>query len=431
MSTSELLTDSWSPLRYHPQQARLWRTPKRFVAVAAGRGSGKTEIARRRVIRYLKVKKRWRDPIYFYALPTYGQAKRVAWGALINLVPKHWLKGEPNKSDMVIETVFGSKLYVVGLDKPQRIEGNQWDGGVVDESCDQRPKVFDLSISPALTHRNGWCWRIGVPKRAGTGAKDFKDFFDLGKSGEDDEIDAYSWSSEDILTERQLRFARENMDEKDYNEQYKASWETISGLVFYAFDEVLNVQEVTYDPTLPILVGSDFNVDPMAWVVAQRKGDELHVLDELWIRNTNTQHSLDRLHQKYGSHQAGMWFFGDATGRSRKTSASESDYVQIRNDKRFAQSRVYYPQANPERASRFASCNALMCNAAKLRRCLVHPRCKQLIIDLSHRAYAQGTNDPDDYGDVGHITDALGYLIHALFPMRLHTQTVAPSVVMT
>lgn len=428
---NELLTDSWQPLRYHHDQSRLWRTKKRFVAVAAGRGSGKTEIARRRVVRYLKVKKPWRDPIYFYALPTYGQAKRVAWNALINLVPPSWLKGEPNKSDMVIETVFGSKLYVVGLDKPQRIEGNQWDGGVVDESCDQRPKVFELSISPALTHRNGWCWRIGVPKRAGTGAKDFKDFWDRGMTGGDDEVDAYSWSSEDILSEKQLRFARENMDEKDYNEQYKASWETVSGLVFYAFDEVLNVQGVTYDPSLPLLIGSDFNVDPMAWVVAQRKGDELHVIDELWIRNTNTQHALDRLYAKYGQHQAGVWFFGDATGRARKTAASASDYVQIRNDKRFAQSRVYYPQANPERASRFAACNALFHNAAGQRRCLIHPRCKQLIIDLTHRAYEQGTNDPDDYGDVGHITDALGYLIHALFPMRLHTQTTAPSVVMT
>src|SRR3990172_5005399 len=194
----EYLPKAWLQLRYHEKQSQLWRTSQRFIAVAAGRGSGKTELARRRIIRYLAVAKSWQRPLYFYALPTYKQAKRVAWRPLLDLIPKVWIKGQPHETDMRIETIFGSILYVVGLDKPQRIEGDQWDGGIVDESCDQKPGHFERSILPALSHRNGWCWRIGVPKRAGVGASNFKTFFQAARlvdssAYEPHEHEAYTW----------------------------------------------------------------------------------------------------------------------------------------------------------------------------------------------------------------------------------------------
>lgn len=427
-----MLTKAWYPLRHHPLQAKLWRTQRRFVNVAAGRGSGKTEIARRRVVRMLPVRKPWSDPLYFYALPTYKQAKRVAWNQIKKLVPDHWLAPNGiNNSDMTITTKFGSQLLVVGMDRPERFEGSQYDGGVIDESCDQKPGIFNLNVGPALTHRYGWCWRIGVPKRAGVGAAEFKAAWMLGASNDDPECESYTWPSEDILTPQQLRFARENLDIKDYNEQYKAHWETVAGLVFYAFHEVTNVREVMYDLKQPLLIGSDFNVDPMAWVIAQEHGTELHVLDELWIRNTNTQETLNALHRRFPNHQSGYWFYGDATGRARKTSASESDYIQIKNDTRFSGARVFYPMSNPPVANRFASCNALFCNAAETRRCFVHPRCKHLIKDLTHRGYKPGSCDPDDSGDVGHITDALGYLIHMKYPVRFVAPANTPNVGVT
>jgi hypothetical protein len=49
----------------------------------------------------------------------------------------------------------------------------------------------------------------------------------------------------------------------------------------------------------------------------------------------------------------------------------------------------------------------------------VHKRCKNLIRDLLLRAYKEGTTEPDDYGDVGHITDALGYVIYTIFPLHV------------
>lgn len=421
------LPAAWFSLRHHEIQSKLWHSRARFIGVAAGRGSGKTLIARRKIVRVTADRKPWR-PMYFYALPTYKQARRVAWRPILDLVPKGWIKSI-NITDQMIEMQNGTLLFVVGMDKPQRIEGDQWDGCILDESSDQKPGSFDLSVLPALSHKNGWCWRIGVPKRVGVGASEFKRFC-LEQADE-----FYTWPSEDILTEDQLKFARENLDAKDYNEQYRAAWETIGGAVFHAWSNLNESTEVAYDERLPLIVSCDFNVDPMCWIIGQavqvvvnkRLVKRLHVFDEMFVRNTNTRECLDILHKKYGEHKAGFNFYGDATAQSRNTRASETDYMQIRNDRRFTNARIYYPIKNPKIANRFATCNAAFKNAEGLRRVLVHPKhCSHLIRDLESRNYKPGTNEPDDYGDVGHITDALGYVVYQLFPMRVEVGISAP-----
>jgi len=424
------LTDAWYPLKYHPVQSLLWRTTARFIAVAAGRRSGKTEICRRKIVRLLPVVKPWSDPLYFYALPTRDQAKKVAWPKLKALVPKHWLAHNGiSESELSITTRFGSKLFVLGMDKPARAEGVGWDYGVVDESCDQKAGVFDLTLRPALSDRGGGCCRIGVPKRSGPGAHDFKEFYDLGKEGKDKEVLSLTWPSSDILPAHEIESAKRQLDEKDYNEQYNASWETVGGAVFYAFSDILNVSDsVAYNPTLRLLIGCDFNVDPMAWMICQAKGNELHVIDELWIRNTNTEQALVELHKRYAGHKGGINFFGDATGKARKTAASQSDYVQIRNFDKFENSLVMFPESNPPRHDRFASCNAMFKNAAGERRCLVHPRCRNLIKDLNVRSYEPGTSEPDDHDDISHASDALGYLVHWLYPLNIKGQQKIASV---
>lgn len=418
-----MLTPAWTQLRPHPVQSALWRCSKRFVAVPAGRGSGKSELARRRVVRLLPVKRPWPDPLFFYALPTYSQAKRTAWKQILRLIPPSWIRGQPNHSELFVETVFGSTLYLLGMDRPHRAEGVQWDGGIFDESCDQKPEAFTLSILPALAHRNGWCWRIGVPKRFGVGAEDFRQFSKRGEEGKDPDLTTFTWTSESVLKPEQLQWAKENCDARDYAEQYLASWERAGGAVFYSFDDESNIHPVDYYAHLPLVVGSDFNVNPMCWCIGHIIEGQLHIFDELYIRDTNTTATLTELHRRYGQHTAGWEFYGDASGRARKTAgasaAAQSDYLIIRNDARFAGARVYYPQSNPARVDRFAACNAMFCNALGERRLFIHPRCSHLRRDLLSRTWKEGTREPDDYGDVGHMSDALGYIVHRRFPYRL------------
>jgi hypothetical protein len=58
---------------------RLWTENKRFSVVPAGRRSGKTELAKRKLVASMHVKKAWADPRYFASAPTRDQAKRIFW----------------------------------------------------------------------------------------------------------------------------------------------------------------------------------------------------------------------------------------------------------------------------------------------------------------------------------------------------------------
>ena len=222
-----------------------------------------------------------------------------------------------------------------------------------------------------------------------------------------------------------------HLDVKDFAEQFDARWQTAGGGIFHAFDEDRNVRPCAYKPTKPIIVGSDFNVDPMAWVLGHQTPHGFEVFDEIWLRDTNTRAALDALWGRYSGHRGGFEFYGDATGRARKTAASKSDYLLILSDERFKSlgRTIHYPRSNPRVADRFASCNALFCNAAGEYRLHLDPRCTHLIDDLGARTYKQGTTEPDDQGDIGHITDALGYVIHALYPVTYEIDTSDTEVI--
>ena len=406
----KVLPGGWSVLRPHKIQSELWRCKKRFVTVAAGRGSGKTELALRR----LALCSRVTNGRYFYAGPTIQQAKSVAWDRLIDLVPPQWLApNSPNKSELTIKTIFGCEVRVVGLDKPQRIEGVQYNGGVLDESADIRPGAFSKSILPALSHHRGWLWRIGVPKRTGVGVIEYKEAFDKGLLVNS----SFTWPSADILPPDIIEEARSQLDEMTFNEQFNATWESIAGGIYHAFDEKVNVRTCDYHSEKEIWVGSDFNVDPMCWVLAHDYSGYLEIFDEIKLRNANTPSTLEYLHKKYGQHEKGWCFYGDAAGKHRTTNAALSDYQIISNDSRFQPKRVLVPAANPQRKDRFAATNALLKNAKGENRVFISPRCTNLINDLKQRYYKEGTCEPDDAADIGHIADAFDYIIYAKYPI--------------
>jgi hypothetical protein len=372
----------------------------------------------------LAVPKPWNDPKFFYALPTRDQAKRVAWGKLKALVPDDW---QPTfyEGDLVIRTAFDSELYVVGMDKPQRIEGVGFDGGIIDESCDQKPEAFSLSIRPALSDRSGYCRRIGVPKRAGVGASDFRDFC---QSKDNPDVAVFHWRSEDVLPAAEIESAKRSLSPIDYEEQYGATWQNASGTIFYMFREELEPAgnlslRAVYDPSQPIVIGMDFNVDPMAWTLNHVIDGKLFTFDELWLRNTNTRQALDVLaSSSYGKHQPGWIFIGDASSRARKTSAAATDYIQIANDPRFHPKQLLFPAVNPPLEDRFAAANAKLCNGLMRRDWLINPNCKYIIKDLNNRAYKPGTREPNDGPLMGHISDAGTYIVHRLWPLTLEVE---------
>lgn len=421
-----MLTPGWYQLRHHAEQAEAYRCRSRFVYIVAGRGGGKSEIACRKIVRHLPVRRPFRPALYFYAGPTRQQVKKIAWDRCLSLIPKAWLLGKPSLSELIIKTVFGSELHLVSLDEPARIEGVQWDGGVIDERSEVWPKTVDISVMPALSSRMGWLWQIGAPKRAGVGAQEFKTNFRKAQRGELPDTTAFQWSAEDVIPLAAREHAARTFDARDYAEQIGGEWQEISGGIFYNFSRELNLRKCSLDPRKPIWIGSDFNVDPMAWVFAQEVEGRLYVFDELYLHNANTPMALEIAWQRYGTHPGGFAFYGDATGSARKTAARDTDYTHIQKHEGFALRgrAIRYPDSNPPVADRYAAVNALLRNARGDCRLFIDPACVHLIEDLESCLYKAGSREASKIGTLTHASDALGYIVCQEFPIGFDTDSL-------
>jgi hypothetical protein len=205
----------WTKLNPHSIQHQVWTDP----------------YSKRNLVRSLPIKKPWSNPNYFAAAPTRDQAKRIFWTHLKALVPKEWVY-RISESDLCITTIFGSSLWVVGLDKPQRIEGMPWDGGALDEYADMKPEVWQENVRPVMSDRNGWCWFTGVPE----GFNHYKDLVDYAQTSGDPDWKAYTWFSSDILPESEIESAKRTLDARIFRQEYEGSFENAIGQVYHAFD---------------------------------------------------------------------------------------------------------------------------------------------------------------------------------------------------
>jgi hypothetical protein len=209
----------------------------------------------------------------------------------------------------------------------------------------------------------------------------------------------------------EIESAKRNMPEKLFRQEYLASFELMSGRVYYAFDRNLNVKPCKYLGG-DIIIGLDFNVDPMSGVICQRVADEIQQFDELVIYNSNTEEACLEIKRRYPN--AKVTVYPDPSGRARKTSASgNTDFTIIQ--KYF---NLYAPRAPYAVEDRINTTNAAMCSADGHRRFYVDPSCTVTIKCFEGMAYKEGTKVPDKTLGLDHMPDGAGYLLMAECPMN-------------
>lgn len=424
---TEALGSRWYKLRPHEVQQRLWRRPARFAVVPAGRRSGKTEIAKRRIVRTaLAVTATWHDPRFFLGAPTRDQAKSIFWNDLKLLVPERFRWGRPRETDLTIRLINGAEIVVVGMDKPQRIEGRPWDGGVLDEYANMRPGAWTENVRPALAERRGFCWFVGVPEGR-------NHYYDLDQQALADTTGtwaSYSWPSADILDPEEVEAARQDMDELTFQQEFEAKFVSFTGRAYHGFDERTNCQPLEYDPRAPLLLCFDFNVDPGVAAVLQQMrfddGDGLGAIGEVFIeRASNTERVVRRLIEDWGQHPGRVVLFGDATGGSRGTAKLQgSDWDIIKNMLRpVFGNRLGFevPASNPTERARINAMNSLCRSAAGAIRFKVDPkRCPNTVKDLAGVTLIPGSAgeiDKDSNPKLTHLSDAIGYCVSRLYPI--------------
>lgn len=414
----------WTPLRPHPIQNALWHTNARFVCVPAGRRSGKTELAKRYVAIKAIAGNKDGNARFFLAAPTRDQAKRIFWGDMKKLIPKKLMRKTPSESELSIHLANGSEIVVLGMDKPQRIEGTPWDGGVLDEYADMKAEAWKQNVSPALSDRFGWCWFTGVPNGR-------NHYWDLCQFAEqDDEWEVFTWISADILPASEIESARRRLDEQTFKQEYEASFINSSGQAYTAFDYKVHAVDVRYSPDVDLCLCFDFNVSPGIAVICQEldlpSGERgTAIVDEVWIGSNSTTELVCReILKKYSNHSKNVFLYGDASGgNSGSAKLNGSDWDIIKNVLgpvygRRLMTRV--PRSNPAVRSRINAVNSRLKSAAGNIRMGINPHtAKHTLRDFEVTSISKSSLGELDKSnkDATHLTDAVGYYVFFEFPI--------------
>lgn len=183
-----------------------------------------------------------------------------------------------------------------------------------------------------------------------------------------------------------------------------------------------NIDESVEDTGGELLVGMDFNVNPMSAVVAVRAVDECLVLAALEIATSNTEEMAGELKRRYPNRRVVVC--PDPAGKQRKTSApvGVTDFTILQR----AGFQIRAPNAAPPVVDRINNAQAMYFDPTTSRRRIrIHPNAKALVTGLSNLTYKEGTSQPDKKSGFDHICDAMDYLVWQEFNVLYRGPSVA------
>jgi hypothetical protein len=413
----------WYPLIDHPVQLALVRAVDdgvRFPIVPAGRRSGKTERAKRFIARQAMW---YANEKYFLGAPTWAQAKKIWWDDMKALTCSALHTRRPSESNLIIYLPNGTEVHVLGLDQPQRIEGVNWTGGVIDEIADVKAEALQANIMPALNTVNplrpfyrAFCWFIGVPD----GLNHYYDMAEYARTSGDPDYKLFHWTSEEILPADVIDSAKRTMSKRQFNQEYRASFETASGRIYEDYSHA-NVCTVELQPHEAIHWMHDQNFTPLSSAVAVVKQDKVFLVDEIVLESAISKQSAIEFVEKYKNHKNKMvYVYGDPAGRAGEKHGHKSDYNDIEDVLRlngWKFERRVRP-AHPAIKDRQNAVRTKICNAKDERTLFVNankaPWCHK---GLSTVQLKEGSSFQEDQkNQYQHITTAIGYFVDWHWP---------------
>ena len=382
-------------------QGEVFTNRKRFRVLVAGRRFGKSYLS---CIELLRGAIERPGETFFYAAPTYRMAKDIAWKVMKKLVPKAWIKSK-NETDLKIELVNGSTIELKGTENAMALRGRSLAGVVLDEAAFMDAEVWFEVIRPALADKQGWALFISTPD--GTASW----FYDLWCYCEEGDEDWCRWQfttiEGDNVPAEEIEAARAQLDARTFRQEFEASFENLSGLVAISFSDANISPESADISILPLLLGVDFNVDPMSGICAVKKDDTLYVFDEIMLTGgATTWDFAEEVTRRFGVDRR-IIACPDPTGGARKTSGVGLTDHNILRRSGFT---VSSPKSPWKIRDKITCVNTALLDAAGTRRTLIHPRCKELIKSLRTLTYTPNTGLPNKNLGVDHAFDAFGYL---------------------
>jgi len=367
-----------------------------------------------------------------YLAPTIKQVKAIGFRPLVtsndSIIPKELIKNI-NKTDLTVELTNGSRIVFAGTESVDKLRGMTCDLLLLDEYAFMEADVL-TSLNAMLDARNGRLVIASTPK----GRNHFYEICQKGILNNHEftkgfrtwiiPIDHPHVNVPNI--EMRIENAKKTLSIDTYEQEYRVSFTTASGLVYkqYSLDE--SVSNIELDVKLGLYVGIDFNVAKMVAVIGQKHKvnnvEQLHIKDEIVLYDTNTDAMAKEILRKYPDFKGRITVVPDASGSSRKTSAKDTDHAILRHNGL----RVDTPNANPEIDARINAVNTLFKTVSGNRRLFINNKCNELIKALTSQSFDKNGKPEKGTGrtDISAAPDALGYLVNRLYPINTANSTI-------
>lgn len=225
-------------LSYKPwaHQRRAHSLLKRLNCLIWHRRAGKTEFVLNELL-LAAVKDTRPNPFYAYIAPKRNQGKTVAWDRL-----KAFARQIPgtvfNETELFSRFTNGAKIKLFGADDPDALRGLHFDGVILDEVADMKPRVWTEVIRPALSDkgRHGWAIFIGTPK-----GHDFlyKIYTQAVASPDEWFADLQPASRTGIISPQELAAAANTMSASQFAQEFECDFGASADDSILTYDEVL------------------------------------------------------------------------------------------------------------------------------------------------------------------------------------------------
>ena len=327
-----------------PLQAQMRDRMRRFNSRVLHRRAGKSvDLVNTAIERAIECP--FPEGRYAYLAPTYDMARNIAWTYLKGYTENFPQRDvQESRLTVVLPTRAGgrSAITLYGVDTPkQRLRGMYLDGVVFDEWALIPPHVWTQQVRPMLSdknrsgydagldrnqwavfaftpfgrnhaykmHRRAEMWQKGLGVAMGENDVDGA----LGTTQFSNEwaAELHKASETGILSPEELKSARLDMEEEEYQQEYECSFDAaIKGAIFGPkladMRAAGRMTHVPYNPNLPVHTGWDLGHDDATAIwFCQLLGTEVRVIDYYEASGAGLDHYADVLERKgyrYGKH---------------------------------------------------------------------------------------------------------------------------------
>jgi len=264
-------------VKLHEFQAKAFLSMRRFIALIAGTGGGKTFFG---PIWLLREVQKYPEDFYFVIAPTFPLFQRTTLPEFRKRFDRH-IGGIYKEQKKRYELKTGGIVYFGSADNPDSLEGGQVRAAWVDEAGQIKLASWQAT-QRRLGVKMGRCLLTTTPYGLNWL---YKEFYQRWKKGDPDyDVVQFESIENPYYPKAEFERAKRTLDPRIFDMRYRGIFRKMSGLIYPDFNQKNIIDPFDIPKDWPVFGGIDFgwNNPFVALKMAIDKDDIVYIFDEYY-----------------------------------------------------------------------------------------------------------------------------------------------------